>query len=164
MKTKFRESFRPFAPSIMREKLREWFDLNQDSPYMLIVSSISKKVKKKITKKMESFKGLEKLKVVRSCLPSVTHVDYSARIQTVRRESNKRYYDLLNEFNKITGCPVLINTSFNVRGEPIVCKPDDALKCFMGTNLDVLVLNNFFLEKSKQTLNAVSYEDKFDLD
>ena len=113
---------------------------------------------------MESLRGLEKLKIVRSSIPSVTHVDYSARVQTVSRKSNKRYYDLLKEFDKITGCPVLINTSFNVRGEPIVCKPEDALKCFMGTNLDILVLNNFFLEKEKQTLNAVSYEDKFDLD
>ena len=165
LKVKYRESFRPFAPSILREDLDEWFDLNCDSPYMLLVANIKKNKQKKMTKKEMGLFGIEKLNIVRSELPAITHVNYSARIQTVHIDTNKKFHDLLTKFKEITNCPVLINTSFNVRGEPIVNTPLDAFKCFMGSELDVLIIENFYLEKSKQnrSLNK-NYKDKFKLD
>ena len=165
LKVKFRESFRPFAPAILREDLEEWFEINVDSPYMLVVSQIANSKKISMTEKDQQLFGINKLNVKRSELPSVTHVDYSARIQTVHRETNPRFYELINRFKLITGCPVLINTSFNVRGEPIVCTPRDAFRCFMGTNLDVLTIGNFILRKEDQdsSLN-INYKEKYELD
>ena len=165
LKVKFRESFRPFAPSILREYLSKWFDLSVDSPYMLLVTDIAKNKRKKMTKEEQNLFGIEKLNTIRSSIPSVTHVDYSARIQTVHKETNPIYYKLIQQFNKITGCPILINTSFNVRGEPIVCSPEDAYKCFMGTGLDLLVIGNFMLWKTEQPSSLLeNYEAKYELD
>ena len=149
LKVKYRESFRPFAPSVLREHLSEWFEMNLDSPYMLLVANINSDKKVKMTNEQNKLFGIEKLNVKRSEIPAVTHVDYSARIQTVSKETNKRYYDLISKFKEKTGCPVLVNTSFNVRGEPIVNSPD-AFNCFMGTELDYLIIETQFLEKSKQ--------------
>jgi len=164
LKIKYRESFRPFAPSILIEKAKEWFDIKIESPYMLFVADI-KKDKKIILKNSEHYKGLDKLKVSRSAVPSVTHVDYSARIQTVDKNVNEKFYNLINEFYKLSECPMLINTSFNVRGEPIVCTPIDAFHCFMGTELDVLVCENFIMYKENQDINlSINYKDKFQLD
>ena len=165
LKIKFRESFRPFAPSILRENVNDWFELNCDSPYMLLVSDIKKEKQIKMSEKDQNLFGIEKLNIKRSSLPAVTHVDYSARIQTVHDETNPRYYSLIKEFNKITGCPVLVNTSFNVRGEPIVCTIEDAFNCFMGTNLDILVIEDFILMKKDQDKSLVKdYKNKFELD
>ncbi len=165
LKIKFRESFRPFAPSILREDLSKWFELDNDSPYMSLVANIEKSKKLQITDHQEKFFGIEKLNVKRSIIPAVTHVDYSARIQTVHKETNPRYYDLISEFKKITNCPILVNTSFNVRGEPIVCTIEDAFNCFMGTNLDILVIENFILYKEEQDKSLIkNYENKFELD
>ena len=165
LKIKFRESFRPFAPSVLREKVSEWFEIDKDSPYMLLVAGVSRSRRIKISDKDKNLFGIEKLNFKRSSIPAVTHVDYSARIQTVHQETNKKYYDLINEFNNITGCPVLVNTSFNVRGEPIVCSVEDAFNCFMGTNLDVLVIENFILFKEDQDKKLVkNYKDEFVLD
>ena len=150
LKVKFRESFRPFAPSIIREDLSEWFELDYDSPYMLLVSNVNKKIKKEMTHEEKKLFGIEKLNVKRSNIPAVTHVDYSARIQTVHKETNPKYYKLLENFKEITNCPVILNTSFNVRGEPIVCTVEDAFRCFMGTDLDMLVCGNFILYKEQQ--------------
>jgi len=162
MKIKFRESFRPFAPSVLREDLGEWFDLECDSPYMLLVAEIKKKLQIPMSQKDKQLFGIEKLNIKRSILPAITHVDYSARIQTVHKETNPRYYNLLKKFKEITSCPVLVNTSFNVRGEPIVCSIEDAFRCFMGTNLDVLVCENFVLYKEKQNPGLLkSYKSKF---
>ena len=144
LKVKFRESFRPFAPSILYEDLSEWFELDVPSPYMLLVADIASHIKKDVKFDKNIF-GIDKLNQVRSLIPSVTHVDFSARIQTVHYETNPRYHDLIKSFKNLTGCPVLVNTSFNVRGEPIVSSPEDAFKCFMGTDLDILVINNFIL-------------------
>ena len=130
LKIKYRESFRPFSPSILREDLNELFNLNCDSPYMLLVSEIQNKIRLKLTDEDENRKAFEKLDIVRSKLPAITHVDYSARIQTVHKETNPHFYSLISEFKKITGCPVIVNTSFNIRGEPIVCTPEDAYNCF----------------------------------
>jgi carbamoyltransferase len=164
LKIKYRESFRPFAPSVLMEKAKEWFDIEIESPYMLFVADI-KKDKKIILKNSEHYKGLDKLKVSRSTVPSVTHVDYSARIQTVDKNVNEKFYNLINEFYKLSECPMLINTSFNVRGEPIVCTPVDAFHCFMGTELDVLVCENFIMYKENQDTNlSINYKDKFQLD
>ena len=164
LKIKYRESFRPFAPSVLMEKAKEWFDIEIESPYMLFVADI-KKDKKIILKNSEHYKGLDKLKVSRSTVPSVTHVDYSARIQTVDKNVNEKFYNLINEFYKLSECPMLINTSFNVRGEPIVCTPIDAFHCFMGTELDVLVCENFIMYKENQDTNlSINYKDKFQLD
>ncbi len=149
LKIKFRESFRPFAPSVLKEYAKEWFELDTESPYMLLVSSI-KEEKKVFSKKLSNLNGFDKLNVVKSEIPAVTHVDYSARFHTVDKISNPNYYKLLNEFFKITGCPVLVNTSFNVRGEPIVCNPKDAFRCFMATNLDILVIENYIMYKKSQ--------------
>ncbi len=165
LKVKFRESFRPFAPAILREDLEEWFNLDVDSPYMLFVSEIANRKKIPMTNEEEKLFGIEKLNVTRSLLPSVTHVDYSARIQTVHKETNPKFYKLLKKFKLLTGCPVLINTSFNVRGEPIVCTPKDAFRCFMGTDLDVLVIENFMLIKREQDHSLkLNYKDKYELD
>ena len=150
LKIKFRESFRPFAPSVLREHLAEYFDLDCDSPYMLLVAPVSAARRIPMTAEQEHLFGIEKLKVLRSDLPSITHVDYSARIQTVHVETNPLYHALLTRFHALTGCPVLVNTSFNVRGEPIVCTPRDAYLCFMRTEMDTLVLGSFVLEKTRQ--------------
>jgi len=165
LKIKFRESFRPFAPSILRDELNDWFELDCDSPYMLLVSEVNKEKQIKMTKEDEDLFGIEKLNVKKSSIPAITHVDYSARIQTVHKETNPRYYELIAEFKKNTGCPVLVNTSFNVRGEPIVCSVKDAFNCFMGTNLDVLVIEDFILFKEDQNkLLIQDYKNKFELD
>ena len=165
LKIKFRESFRPFAPSILREDLSEWFDLNCDSPYMLLVADVKKDKQIDVTEKSNELFGIEKLNIKRSSVPAITHVDYSARIQTVHKATNSKYYKLLSEFKNTTKCPILVNTSFNVRGEPIVCSVEDAFNCFMGTNLDILVVENFILFKNDQvkSLNE-DYKDTFKLD
>ena len=165
LKIKFRESFRPFAPSVLREDVNEWFDLDIDSPYMLLVSQVKKEKQIQMKKEDENLFGIEKLNVKRSNIPAVTHVDYSARVQTVHKNTNPRYYDLIKEFKKITNCPVLVNTSFNVRGEPIVCSIEDAFNCFMGTNLDILVIEDFVLFKENQSNSSTGdYKNKFELD
>ena len=150
LKVKYRESFRPFAPSVLRDDLSDWFNLNIDSPYMLLVSNINSKKCLQMNEDQQKLFGIEKLNVKRSEIPAVTHVDYSARIQTVHENTNNKYFNLLKKFKEITGCPVLVNTSFNVRGEPIVNTPKDAFNCFMGTELDTLVIGNFFLKKKDQ--------------
>ena len=165
LKVKYRESFRPFAPSVLREDLKDWFDIDEDSPYMLLVADINSSKKINMTEAQSKLFGIEKLNIKRSEIPAVTHVDYSARIQTVSKETNKRYYDLISEFKKKTGCPVLVNTSFNVRGEPIVNTPTDAFNCFMGTELDYLIIGNCILDKKKQNLNLKkNYQKEFELD
>ncbi len=165
LKIKFRESFRPFAPSVLREDVFEWFELNYDSPYMLLVADVKKQLQIPISEENKKLFGIDKLNIKRSSIPAVTHVDYSARIQTVHSDTNPKYYALLKKFKEITGCPVLVNTSFNVRGEPIVCNVQDAFKCFMGTNLDILVCENFILYKNQQEKNLLkNYQDKFELD
>ena len=165
LKIKYRESFRPFAPSVLIEDLNEWFDMSTESPYMLLVADINTKRKINISKNEENLFGIEKLNVKRSEIPAVTHVDYSARIQTVSKLKNKHYYDLILKFKEKTGCPVIINTSFNVRGEPIVNSPTDAFRCFMGTELDYLILGNFILDKKKQNKKLkLNYKEKFTLD
>jgi len=150
LKIKFRESFRPFAPSVLREHVAEWFELDADSPYMLLVADVVPGRRLPLPAEAEGLWGIEQLNVPRSTIPAVTHVDYSARIQTVRRETNPLYYDIINAFYQRTGCPVVVNTSFNVRGEPIVCTPEDAYRCFMRTNIDVLILENSVLYKTEQ--------------
>ena len=165
LKVKFRESFRPFAPSVIREDLSEWFDLDCDSPYMLLVADVKNNIKKEMTEEEKKLFGIEKLNVKRSDIPAVTHVDYSARIQTVHENTNPRYYKLIKNFKDITKCPVLVNTSFNVRGEPIVCSIEDAYKCFMGTDLDILVCGDFILYKEKQNnQSSRNYKNKFSSD
>ena len=153
LKIKYRESFRPFAPSILREDLENWFDLECDSPYMLLVAQVNSKIKKDMSDEQKNLFGIDKLNIKRSEIPAVTHVDYSARIQTVSRKTNLKYYNLIKKFKEKTNCPVILNTSFNVKGEPIVNSPKDAFKCFMGTELDVLVIGNCFLEKKEQLKN-----------
>jgi carbamoyltransferase len=147
---KHRESFRPFAPSVLREDLSAWFDLDTDSPYMLLVADVAASLRKEMTEQEQALFGIAKLNVPRSIIPAVTHVDYSARIQTVHQETNPRYYELISRFKRRTGCPVIVNTSFNVRGEPIVCTPEDAFACFMGTGIDALAIGNCFLRKGVQ--------------
>ena len=165
LKIKFRESFRPFAPSVLFEDINEWFELNCESPYMLLVAEVKKEKQIKMKKEDEKLFGIEKLNIKRSSIPAITHVDYSARIQTVHEETNQKYYDLIKEFKKITNCPVLVNTSFNVRGEPIVCSIEDAFNCFMGTNLDILVLEDCVLYKNQQDKSLIKdYKNKFELD
>ena len=166
LKIKYRESFRPFAPSVLREKVSEWFELKTDSPYMLLVAGVAPDKRRRMTPDEEKLFGIEKLNVARSAIPAVTHVDYSARIQTVRRETNPLYWDIINAFNKLTGCPVIVNTSFNVRGEPIVCTPADSYRCFMRTEMDALVLENFVLLKEEQPkfVEAGDWRKEFDLD
>ena len=165
LKVKYRESFRPFAPSVLREDVSEWFDLDTDSPYMLLVADVSKSKQRTMTPEEEALFGIKKLNVLRSSIPSVTHVDYSARVQTVHEQSNPHYWRLLHSFKELTGCPILVNTSFNVRGEPIVCSPSDAFRCFMGTELDVLVVGNAFLYKEEQSETLVmDYKNLYELD
>ena len=165
LKVKFRESFRPFAPSVLREDLSDWFELNCDSPYMLLVSNIKKNLQIPMNESDQKLFGINKLNVKRSSIPAVTHVDYSARVQTVHKETNPRYYNLIKKFKEITNCPVLVNTSFNVRGEPIVCTVEDAFRCFMRTNLDILVCENFILYKQEQDINLIeNYKNKFQQD
>ena len=165
LKIKFRESFRPFAPAVLREELEEWFQLDCDSPYMLLVSEIKKDKQIHMSKENKELFGIDKLNVKRSSLPAITHVDYSARIQTVHKETNPKFHELISEFKKITNCPVLVNTSFNVRGEPIVCSIEDAYNCFMGTNLDILVIEDFILFKEDQNKSLLKdYKSKFELD
>ncbi len=165
LKIKFRESFRPFAPSVLREDLNNWFELNYDSPYMLFVSDVKKNIQIPMNQEDKKLFGIDKLNVKRSSIPAVTHVDYSARIQTVHKETNPKYYNLIKKFKEITNCPVLVNTSFNVRGEPIVCTVEHAFKCFMGTNLDILVCENFLLYKKEQNSKSIEiYNNKFELD
>jgi len=150
LKIKYRESFRPFAPSVLREHVADWFELNDDSPYMLLVADVLDKRRRHMSSQEEQLWGIEKLNVVRSEIPAVTHVDYSARIQTVRRDTNPLYYNIIEAFGRLTGCPVVINTSFNVRGEPIVCTPEDSYRCFMRTEMDCLVLETCVLDKKAQ--------------
>ena len=165
LKVKYRESFRPFAPSVLREDLSEWFDLNVDSPYMLLVSDINNDKKIKMTEEEKQLFGIKKLNIRRSEIPAVTHVDYSARIQTVSKKNNIRYYDLIKKFKEKTGCPVVVNTSFNVRGEPIVNTPTEAFNCFMGTDLDYLIIGDCILDKIRQkTFYKKDYKKKFELD
>ena len=165
LKVKFRESFRPFAPSVLREDVSSWFEIDYDSPYMLLVAEVKKDIQVSMSEKDEKLFGIEKLNVKRSSIPAVTHVDYSARIQTVHKDTNQKYYNLINEFKKITNCPVIVNTSFNVRGEPIVCSIEDAFNCFMGTNLDLLVIEDFILFKDEQDKSLLKdYKNKFELD
>ncbi len=166
LKIKFRESFRPFAPSVLREHVSEYFELDLDSPYMLLVAPVRADKRRQMTSEEEKLFGIEKLNVPRSVIPAVTHVDYSARIQTVRREENPRYYDLIKAFYDLTGCPVIVNTSFNVRGEPIVCTPEDAYRCFMRTEMDYLVLETFLLDKRQQPKweDDTDWRSEFQLD
>jgi carbamoyltransferase len=165
LKVKYRESFRPFAPSVLREDVADWFELDYDSPYMLLVADIDKSLRTEMTEEQKSLFGIDKLNVKRSDIPAVTHVDYSARIQTVHKDTNPRYHQLISEFKKRTGCPVVVNTSFNVRGEPIVCTPTDAFNCFMGTDLDMLVIENVVLTKKNQSSELVrDYKHAFELD
>jgi carbamoyltransferase len=165
LKVKYRESFRPFAPSILKEDLSEWFDINVDSPYMLMVASINKDKTIKMTEDQKNLFGIDKLNVKRSEIPAVTHVDYSARIQTVHKETNEKYFRLIEKFKEKTNCPILVNTSFNVRGEPIVNTPLDAFNCFMGTDLDKLVIGNCYLDKNNQNpALKKDYTKEFELD
>jgi carbamoyltransferase len=165
LKVKYRESFRPFAPAVLFEKVSEWFEINCESPYMLLVADVKKSKQLQMTDEQKKLFGIDKLNIKRSSIPSVTHVDYSARIQTVHKETNSIFYKLIEEFERITECPVLVNTSFNIRGEPIVCTATDAFNCFMGTDLDVLVCNNFILYKGNQHKDLVSnYKNKYELD
>jgi carbamoyltransferase len=150
LKIKFRESFRPFAPSVLREEVSKWFEIDADSPYMLLVADVARPLRREMSEAEKALWGIEKLNVPRSDIPAVTHVDYSARLQTVRREANPLYHDILAAFLRKTGCPVVVNTSFNVRGEPIVCTPWDAYTCFMRTAMDALVLENHVLLREEQ--------------
>ena len=164
IKIKFRESFRPFAPSILIEHLSEWFELDKESPYMLFVDQVQMNKRIKIKEKEKLLDGFKKLNISRSIIPAVTHIDYSSRIQTVHRDTNKKFYDLIHKFYEMTDCPLVVNTSFNIRGEPIVCNPYDAFKCFMGTDLDMLAVGNYLLYKEEQSSKIVNYQNDFDLD
>ena len=165
LKVKYRESFRPFAPSVLREDVSEWFEADYDSPYMLLVDDVKKDKCIEMTKEEKSLFGINKLNIKRSSIPAVTHVDYSARIQTVHKKTNPKYHALISKFKEKTGCSVLVNTSFNVRGEPIVCSPKDAFKCFMGTELDFLVVGNCLLRKGQQEKSLTEdYKEKYELD
>ena len=165
LKVKYRESFRPFAPSILSEDIKDWFDIDSDSPYMLMVAKVKNEKVIKMTEEEENLFGIDKLNIKRSEIPAVTHVDYSARIQTVHEETNSKYYKLITKFKEKTGCPILINTSFNIRGEPIVNTTKDAFRCFMGTDLDTLVIGNCFLKKNEQDPKLKKdYKDSFELD
>ena len=165
LKVKFRESFRPFAPSVLKEDVSDWFDLNSNSPYMLLVADVKKDKQISMTDEQKNLFGIDKLNIKRSSIPAVTHVDYSARIQTVHQETNPKYHKLISKFKEITGCSVVVNTSFNVRGEPIVCSIKDAFNCFMGTNLDILVCENFILYKDQQDKSLKKdYKKEFELD
>ncbi len=165
LKVKYRESFRPFAPSVLREDVSEWFDIDTDSPYMLMVADVAKAKQKQMTAEQQALFGIDKLNVPRSDIPAVTHVDYSARIQTVHADTNPLYHRLISRFKALTGCPVLVNTSFNVRGEPIVSTPEDAFRCLMGSEIDLLVVGNCVLEKSRQDpALKLDYKNAYELD
>ncbi|HEV7374455.1 MAG TPA: carbamoyltransferase [Pyrinomonadaceae bacterium] len=168
LKIKFRESFRPFAPSVLRERVSDFFEMDVDSPYMLLTAPVQKHLRFKVTEREENMFGIAKLNAARSTIPAVTHVDYSARVQTVRREDNPLYYDLIAAFGRLTGCPVLVNTSFNVRGEPIVCTPEQAYTCFMRTEMDCLVMEDYVLDKSEQGQGVLiedeAWQEEFQLD
>jgi carbamoyltransferase len=166
IKIKFREGFRPFAPSVLRERVNEYFEMDCDSPYMLLVAPVKKDRQIPMTDSQKGLWGIDMLNVVRSDIPAVTHVDYSARVQTVSRDTSPDYYDLIKAFESLTGCGVLVNTSFNVRGEPIVCTPADAYRCFMRTHIDHLVLGPFLLDKTKQPewKETEKWQDTFQLD
>jgi carbamoyltransferase len=166
LKIKYRESFRPFAPSVLRDHVADWFEMDCDSPYMLLVAPVKEERQIEMSPEQEALFGIDKLNVPRSEIPAVTHVDYSARVQTVRREDHPRYHDLIQAFMSLTGCPVVVNTSFNVRGEPIVCTPEDAYRCFMRTEMDYLVLGDFLLDKRDQPAwqEEVAWQEEFELD
>ena len=165
LKVKFRESFRPFAPSVLREDVAEWFDLDEDSPYMLVVADVLEKRRCPVSDADKALFGIDRLNTIRSEIPAVTHVDMSARIQTVHKETNPRYHALLSAFKARTGCPVLVNTSFNVRSEPIVCTPEDAFRCFMGTDIELLVAGNCIARKEDQNPELrIDYKDTFEPD
>jgi carbamoyltransferase len=166
LKIKFREGFRPFAPSVLRERVNDYFDLDVDSPYMLLFAPVRPERRVPMTDEEQRLWGIDKLNVVRSDIPAVTHVDYSARIQTVSRDTNPNYYDLIQEFERLTGCGVVVNTSFNVRGEPIVCTPADAYTCFMRTHIDHLVMGPFLLDKTAQPewMETSNWRREFQLD
>jgi carbamoyltransferase len=165
LQIKYRESFRPFAPAVLREDVSDWFDLDVDSPYMLLVADVKRERRRRMTNEEEMLFGIEKLNVVRSDIPAVTHIDYSARVQTVHADTNPRFHELISRFKDKTGCPVLVNTSFNVRGEPIVCTPEDAFHCFMGNEIELLVIGNCVLRKSEQNPAVkLDYKNEFELD
>ena len=165
LKVKYRESFRPFAPSVLREDVNEWFEHDTDSPYMLVVADVQKDKRRAMTSEEEALFGIDKLNVPRSSVPAITHVDYSARVQTVHADTNPRYHALISKFKEKTGCPLVVNTSFNVRGEPIVCTPTDAFKCFMGTEMDVLAIGNYLLRKEHQDEALKdNYKERYELD
>ena len=165
LKVKYRESFRPFAPSILREDVQNWFEIDTDSPYMLLVADVIKGKRLAETEASRDLFGIELLNIPRSEVPAVTHVDYSARIQTVHEDTNLKYHQLLTKFKQLTGCPVLVNTSFNVRGEPIVCTPEDAFNCLMGTDIDMLVVGNCILHKKDQNPALLKdYKNNYELD
>ena len=166
LKIKFRESFRPFAPSVLADKISEYFDANYASPYMLLVADVKKERRKRLAEADEKLTGFDKRNVIRSDIPAITHVDYSARLQTVHPETNPLYYKLIKQFDEDQNCALIINTSFNVRGEPIVCTPEDAYKCFMRTNMDYLVLGNFLLDKKDQISfgEENNWKEEFELD
>jgi carbamoyltransferase len=165
LKVKYRESFRPFAPAVLREDVADWFELDDDSPYMLIVADVRTDRRHAMTEAEQALFGIDKLNVARSEIPAVTHVDYSARIQTVHASTNAVFHRLVTRFKQLTGCPVLVNTSFNVRGEPIVCTPEDAFRCFMGNELDLLTIGNCLMKKSEQDPSLKrNYCTAFELD
>ena len=165
LKVKYRESFRPFAPSILREDVADWFDLDSDSQYMLLVADVAQGRRREMTADEQALFGIDKLNICRSDVPAITHVDYSARVQTVHRETNDRYWRLISAFKQRTGCPILVNTSFNVRGEPVVCTPEDAFHCFMGTGIEQLVVGNYLLRKEDQDERlAQDYTARFEAD
>jgi carbamoyltransferase len=165
LKVKYRESFRPFAPSVLREDLEDWFEIDVDSPYMLMVANVAQKHRRAVSNTEHELFGIDKLNVVRSSIPAVTHVDYSARIQTVHKETNPRYHALISEFKAMTGCPIVVNTSFNVRGEPIACTPEDAFRCLMGTEIEALAIGNCYLDKAVQDPSKkLDYSGAFELD
>ena len=162
LKVKYRESFRPFAPAVLREDVAEWFELDADSPYMLLVAPVKAAHQRQMSADERKLFGIDKLNVPRSDIPAVTHVDYSARVQTVHADTNARFHALIARFKALTSCPVLVNTSFNIRGEPIVCTPEDAFRCFMGTGIEALAIGNCFLRKERQNAAlADRYEGKF---
>jgi len=165
LKVKYRESFRPFAPSVLREYVHQWFDHNTDSPYMLMVAGLKEDKRLVMTESEKALFGIDQLNVPRSSVPAITHIDYSARIQTVHADTNPKYHAVIKKFYEKTGCPLVVNTSFNVRGEPIICTPEDAFRCFMGTELDVLAVGNHLLVKEEQNeALKENYEERYELD
>ena len=165
LKVKYRESFRPFAPSVLREDVEDWFEIDCDSPYMLLVADVQPELRHTMTDEEQALFGIDKLNIERSTVPAVTHIDYSARVQTVHKETNRLYHAVISRFKELTGCPVVVNTSFNVRGEPIVCTVEDAFRCFMGTELDLLVCGNTLLAKLDQgSMLSEDFKSRYDLD